>query len=111
MGTIYTAETLISADERGASIESFRNSGILVEGSQIVARAPLSELVRENHALRDFGPGSTILPGLIDTHVHLALDGSPNPLAAFNNSDDRQLMACMLKNARGVVERRRDDGA
>lgn len=103
MGTIYTAETLITADEGGTYIESFSNAGILVEGSQIVARAPLGDLVGESHDVRDFGPGSTILPGLIDTHVHLALDGSPNPLATFNTSDDRELLACMLRNARELL--------
>lgn len=103
MGTIYTAETLITADHGGVSIESFHGSGILVDGSKIIALAPLGDLVDEGHSLRDFGPGSTILPGLIDTHVHLALDGSPDPLTAFNNSDDRQKFACMLKNARELL--------
>jgi imidazolonepropionase-like amidohydrolase len=38
-------------------------------------------------------PGSTIMPGLIDSHVHLAFDGGPNPAARMRaETGEQQLM-------------------
>lgn len=103
MGTIYTAEKIMTPNISGTAIDIHDSAGILVEDGRIITLAPLETLAPEAHAVRDFGPGSTILPGLIDTHVHLVLDGSPDPLAAFHASDDRMKMVVMLKNARELL--------
>jgi imidazolonepropionase-like amidohydrolase len=39
--------------------------------------------------------GATLLPGLIDTHVHLAFDGSADPVAALAGRDDNAALAAM----------------
>jgi imidazolonepropionase-like amidohydrolase len=39
--------------------------------------------------------GATLLPGLIDTHVHLAFDGSADPVAALAGRDDSAALAAM----------------
>lgn len=45
-------------------------------------------------------PGATLLPGLIDTHVHLAFDASPGPVAALADRDAAQTFAAMCAAAR-----------
>jgi imidazolonepropionase-like amidohydrolase len=40
-------------------------------------------------------PGTTLLPGLIDTHVHLAFDGSPDPVEALAARDDDAVLEAM----------------
>src|SRR5712671_2532414 len=48
-------------------------------------------------------PGSTILPGLIDSHVHLGLDGGPNPVARMRGETDEQQLVLMLHSARQLL--------
>jgi imidazolonepropionase-like amidohydrolase len=53
---------------------------VVVEGGRITRVRPASELgERPSGDVLD-APGATLLPGLIDAHVHLAYDGSPRPL-------------------------------
>lgn len=40
-------------------------------------------------------PGATLLPGLVDTHVHLAFDASPDPVGALAARDDVEALAAM----------------
>ncbi|MEV4703303.1 amidohydrolase family protein [Actinoplanes sp. NPDC049316] len=40
-------------------------------------------------------PGATLLPGLIDPHVHLAFDAGPDPVAALAESDEDAVLAAM----------------
>src|SRR5436305_2665917 len=54
---------------------------------------------------RDF-PGCTILPGLIDTHVHLvfsALDTNAAIVEQVTRESDEELLARALANARGAL--------
>ena len=48
-------------------------------------------------------PGSTIMPGLIDSHVHLAFDGGPNPAARMRAETDAQQLMLMLHSARELL--------
>src|SRR6516165_352997 len=48
-------------------------------------------------------PGSTIMPGLIDSHVHLGFDGGPNPAARIRAETDEQQLILMLRNARDLL--------
>ncbi|MCO8275489.1 amidohydrolase family protein [Actinoplanes sp. TRM 88003] len=49
--------------------------------------------------LLDFGPGSWLLPGLIDTHVHLVFDGSADPVTALAGRDDDEVLERMREAA------------
>ncbi len=40
-------------------------------------------------------PGATLLPGLVDTHVHLAFDASLDPVAGLADRDDDAVLAAM----------------
>jgi imidazolonepropionase-like amidohydrolase len=45
-------------------------------------------------------PGATLLPGLVDTHVHLAFDASPEPVATLAARDAAETFAAMGAAAR-----------
>jgi imidazolonepropionase-like amidohydrolase len=47
--------------------------------------------------------GATLLPGLIDTHVHLAFDGSADPVAALAARDDSAALAAMSAAGRAAL--------
>ena len=48
-------------------------------------------------------PAATIMPGLIDSHVHLAFDGGPNPAARMRAETDEQQLMLMLHSARELL--------
>lgn len=48
-------------------------------------------------------PGATLLPGLVDTHVHLAFDAGPDPVGALVARDDAALLAAMADAARAQL--------
>jgi imidazolonepropionase-like amidohydrolase len=48
-------------------------------------------------------PGATLLPGLVDTHVHLAFDAGPDPVGALAARDDEAVLAAMVDAARAQV--------
>jgi imidazolonepropionase-like amidohydrolase len=47
--------------------------------------------------------GSMLLPGLVDTHVHLAFDASRDPVGTLAGQDDEQLLAAMREAARATL--------
>jgi len=55
-----------------------------------------------SHAVID-ATGLTVLPGLIDCHVHLAFDGGPAPVARMRAEDDARQVALMTRNARRLL--------
>src|SRR5215471_10228672 len=48
-------------------------------------------------------PRSTIMPGLIDCHVHLGFDGGPDPAARMRGETDEQQLVLMLRSARELL--------
>ncbi|MFE9606857.1 amidohydrolase family protein [Streptomyces hokutonensis] len=46
----------------------------------------------------------TLLPGLIDTHVHLGFDGGPDPVTLMRRSTDAQQVLLMLRNAEHMLQ-------
>lgn len=76
--------------------------GVMVEADTIVAVAPLAEF--SGHA----GPrvdtsGGTLLPGLIDCHVHLVYGGEADPGAAQIKLSDGQITIRALENAQATL--------
>jgi imidazolonepropionase-like amidohydrolase len=51
----------------------------------------------------DLGPQTCLLPGLIDSHVHLAFDAGPDPVDALVQADDAELLAQMRRAARTAL--------
>jgi imidazolonepropionase-like amidohydrolase len=81
-----------------------KSHGVLVSGGRIEwvgahARAP-----RETRAATPVeGAGRTLTPGLIDCHVHLCFDGSPNFVAEANVTEAFAAVKC-VGNARRQLE-------
>jgi imidazolonepropionase-like amidohydrolase len=72
----------------GRSSQAHTNVGILVEGERIKAVGPVAQLQNQagNARVIDLSQ-MTALPGLIDTHTHLLLQGDPT-----SSSYDEQLL-------------------
>ena len=45
----------------------------------------------------------TLLPGLVDAHVHLGFDGGPGPVARMKAETDTQQLILMLRSARELL--------
>ncbi|MEU8887277.1 amidohydrolase family protein [Streptomyces sp. NPDC048442] len=88
-----------------ATGEYLTDGAVLVKGDSIVAVGPrkeLEDLAPEGTPHLDF-PESTLLPGLIDCHVHLVFDGSADPTAALQQAQDDDLFADMAVRAEQLL--------
>ena len=85
---LYQAGALLT----GAHSELIPRAGVLVDGPRIVAAGPLGS-VTAAHGLPpdvvDLGD-LTLMPGLVDTHVHLGFDGGPGPVARMKAETDTE---------------------
>ncbi|MFD6417923.1 amidohydrolase family protein [Streptomyces sp. NPDC060194] len=80
------------------------NGAVLVKGESIKAVGPRDQI--EAQAGMDvprYEFDGTILPGLIDAHVHLAFDGSPDPVAKLQDSTDETLFGDMRRRAEQLL--------
>ena len=101
-------ELLISAGQVLTSPAGGRvaDGAVLVREDTIVAVGP-AEQVRPQAApeTRELAfPGGTVLPGLIDCHVHLAFDASPKPVEALRESDEFSLLLGMTGRAQQLLD-------
>ena len=98
MPEVLSAARVITGDETVTD-------GAVVVGDRTVNWAgPAAALPAEYAALpRADYPDSTIMPGLIDSHVHLGFDGGPNPVARMRAETDEQQLSLMLRNARDLL--------
>ena len=87
--------------------------GVAVDGGRIVRAAPIGEFDGFDGDRIDTG-GATLLPGLIDCHVHLVNDGAPDPFARISRMSDGEITLLALRNAqadlRGGITSVRDCG-
>lgn len=74
---------------------------VLVRDGRIVAVEP-GAAVPEGATLVDLGD-VTLLPGLVDAHVHLVFDGGANPVAALDGADDEAVLDRMRAAARASL--------
>lgn len=81
---------LITADRILVSIGTYLEDGaVLTDGDEIIAVGPREEISRQaGPDVRRVEFAGTVMPGLIDAHVHLIFDGNPDPVAALQNSDE-----------------------
>ncbi|MFC8655337.1 amidohydrolase family protein [Streptomyces parvus] len=80
------------------------DGAVLIEGDSIVAVGPRKEIEEQTAAdvPRSVFDG-TLLPGLIDAHVHLIFDGGPDPVSALQDSTDEALLADMRRRAEELL--------
>jgi len=85
----------------GPEGERVEDGAVLVHDGTILAVGPHAELEPRRAPTTpvfDF-PDSTLLPGLINCHVHLAFDARPDPVTTFQNSSREQLLEGMADRA------------
>ena len=81
------------------------DGAVLVVGDSIAAvgpRAQLADRVGVGGVHRAF-PDATVVPGLIDAHVHLAFDGGGDPVATLEESSDETLLGDMRRRAEQLL--------
>lgn len=74
---------------------------VLIDGDQIASVTPGGRIPDDATVLYD-GPG-TLLPGLIDAHVHLTFDGGPDPVATMKAEDDPLLLVRAIGGAQRAL--------
>ncbi|HET9970693.1 MAG TPA: amidohydrolase family protein [Streptosporangiaceae bacterium] len=85
----------------GTSSALVRDPLVLIDGGAIVAVG--SGVPDPEHAdITELG-GATLLPGLVDTHVHLAFDASPDPVGHLAGQDDDATLIAMSKAAQAAL--------
>lgn len=99
---------LLSADQvlAGPAGERIQGGAVLVQGDSIVAvggRQELRAVAGADVVERAF-PGATILPGLINAHVHLAFSAGPDRLAHLMGPlEEERLVLAMAGRAQQLL--------
>ncbi|MDQ4011904.1 MAG: amidohydrolase family protein, partial [Actinomycetota bacterium] len=104
MHTVKT-DTLLAV-RAGRLFDGERSSGpstVLISGGQIVD-VDITGATPPAHAeVLDLGRDVSMLPGLIDAHVHLAFDASTDVVTSIGAVDDAQLLTQMAQAARRAL--------
>ncbi|WP_328406500.1 amidohydrolase family protein (plasmid) [Streptomyces sp. NBC_00390] len=103
------SQTLITAGRilLDTGIAPMRDGAILIGGDSIVAAGPRQDvlaLAESDCRTLHFSEDATVLPGLIDCHVHLAFDAGPDPVTTVIESDDTTLLLGMTGRARQLLD-------
>jgi imidazolonepropionase-like amidohydrolase len=85
----------------GTSSALVRDPLVLIDGNAIVA-VDSGVPTPEDADVTDLG-GATLLPGLVDTHVHLAFDASPDPVGHLASRSDAETLDAMTQAARTAL--------
>ena len=78
------------------------NHGVLVDGQKISRIAPLGEFEGFNGEKVDTSDG-TLLPGLIDCHVHIVYSGEADPKSHLLKLKPGQIVINALENAQNTL--------
>jgi len=102
--TTFAQQTLINADalldvKTGKTI---KNVSVLIDGKTISRITQQGTVAPDNEIKIINLPGKTLIPGLMDMHVHLTSDAQDNFLAAKGNSIPRQTVKA-VKNAKKTL--------
>ncbi|MFD1506946.1 amidohydrolase family protein [Georgenia yuyongxinii] len=92
------------------------DAAVSIDGERIAWVGPLSDLPAEVAADPSVvdAEGRALLPGLINTHVHLSFDGRPDPTSYAANSEAQEtliVVSSALRSLAGGVTTVRDCGA
>ncbi|MEI5100961.1 amidohydrolase family protein [Streptomyces sp. PmtG] len=84
---------------------TYLTDGAVLVKDGVIAAVGTREELRAAHPgepVRHYADG-TLMPGLIDAHVHLACDGGPGPVAVLEQSDEAALLAAMRGRAEQML--------
>lgn len=90
----------------GPQLEVIDHGALIVDGHTIAwvgREADLSPDLHDPGAEQERLGDVTLMPGMIDAHVHLAFDGGPNPVMRMTGENDAQQVALMLRSARELL--------
>ncbi|WOX15478.1 amidohydrolase family protein [Streptomyces sp. N50] len=100
-------KVLITADRVivGPASQVTVDGAVLVESGIIGAVGTAAELDAsvDAHIPRLRCPGATVLPGMMDCHVHLAFDAGPDPISAVTDADPRELSTAIAERAQQLL--------
>ncbi|GGU85201.1 hypothetical protein GCM10010178_89220 [Lentzea flava] len=85
----------------GETVRVADNHVVIIEGTTIAGIGRAADL-RHGETVVDF-PGATLIPGLIDPHVHLAFDASCDPVKSLAERDDGAVLAAMRLAAKTAL--------
>lgn len=85
----------------GTNPDLLPNPTVVLDGRTIIAVGP-AEAVPDGATVVDL-TGATLLPGLVDGHVHLIFDASDDPVSALAGRDDAAAFAAMASSARAAA--------
>lgn len=77
---------------------------LLVRRTKIVAVGPSNEVTIPNGATRINGRGLTVIPGLIDCHVHLCLGGEADVVQALESEQPAYTLLKSANHAKATIE-------
>ncbi|MGJ7906573.1 amidohydrolase family protein [Actinopolyspora sp. H202] len=101
MRLLLTAERIWTGND-GHIIE---DGAVLVDEGTITAVGPRAELTESTiDAQRHDFPGHTLLPGLINAHVHLSFDAGEEPINTLLATEDHELLDGMAERARDSLD-------
>lgn len=89
----------VDAVVEGSTVHRGRDAVVVLEGDRVLG---VGGGVPHDAHVHDL-PGCTALPGLVDTHVHLALDATDDPLAGLDARDDVALLEAMTAAGRRAL--------
>ena len=87
------------------------NATLLVRGTKILAVGPSNEVRIPKGAIRIDGRGLSMIPGLIDCHVHLCLGGEPDVVGTLESEQPPYTLLKSAMHAKATIEARLYDGA
>lgn len=87
----------------GRQGESIRDGEVLVDGARIAGVGERGSLDVPPSAEVLELPGRTLMPGLVDAHVHLGFDDRVDPVTGQAGESDPRLLLRMAENARKLV--------
>ncbi len=82
----------------------FDQATLLVRGSKIAAVGSSRDITIPKGSIRIDGRGLTVIPGLIDCHVHLCLGGEPDVVATLESESPSYTLLKSAKHAKMTIE-------
>jgi imidazolonepropionase-like amidohydrolase len=86
----------------GTGAPPVADAAVLMEGGRIAYAGPAAGLPAAGVEVREF-PGGTLLPGLVDVHVHLVASAGPDLAADIPGSEAERTLAA-VRNARRQLD-------
>ncbi|MBU6529663.1 amidohydrolase family protein [Streptomyces mayonensis] len=90
----------------GADRHVIADGAVLIRDGVIACVGPREEVQRQARPeeSRLCHPNGTVLPGLIDAHVHLCFDAGADPVATLQEQDDDALLSEMRAHAEQLLD-------